>query len=374
MKKTILLLFMGLWSFTINAKENDGAINYIEPGAYQLIYTNQIVNVIFNPSSIPGSNEHFGMADLNEEDRKGIVQILKNQIDLFPSEFIRDYLNVRIFPTHIFDRKIFGYYYGDKIVIEVDKIISGISYTQSLTSSFILELGYIVEQRQHSNRETKKFKIYLEEFHENNRFLIQDNSNIYQSGFVSSQAAGRLDDKYSSTEEFVQLFQHLMCINNRDKLVQFMDLNPDSELTKKVNKFIEYLESTIHSLNRDYFFGNSHEIKEPSAQEMALNGAQLLASHELKSNELFDFTLIPGDEESQFELESNEQKPELKEDTYEYYFTTNAERRTKQIETLIYQDSSKDSKNDKKKPRRKKNGTGLLIAGTALYIALQLLK
>lgn len=365
---------MGLWGLTIHAQKKVGTINCIEPGAYQLIYSNQIVDVNFNPSSIPGSIEHFGMADLTEEERRAIVQILINQIDLFPSEFIREYLNVHIFPSHIYDRKIFGYYHGDKIVIEVDEIMSGISFTQSLTSSFILELAYIIEQKQHSNRETKKIKAYLEEFHENNRSLFQTNSNIYQSGYVSSQAAGLLNDKYNSTEEFVQLFQHLICMDTRDKLVQFMDLNPGSELTEKVNKFIDYLESAVPSLNRGYFFGDSDEIKEPFAQEIALDGAKLLASHELKSNELYDFKLITGDEEKQFALESNPQGTELMEDSYEYYFTTNAEKRTEQIETLIHQDSGKDSKNNKKKSRRKKNGTGLLIAGTALYIALQLLK
>ena len=103
-------------------------------------------------------------------------------------------------------------------------------------------------------------------------------------------------------------------------------------------------------------------------------GAKLLTTHELKSNETYDFK--SSNSESEYELEpfSSSAVLEVSESSDANKISTNSEPLYDPIESIFQSDSNKQQTKKKQKTKRKKKGTGLLIAGTALYIALQLLK
>lgn len=103
-------------------------------------------------------------------------------------------------------------------------------------------------------------------------------------------------------------------------------------------------------------------------------GAELLAAHELKSNETYDFK--SSNSESEYELESFSSSAvlEISESSDANKISTNSEPLYDPIESIFQSDSNKQQSKKKQKTKRKKKGTGLLIAGAALYVALQLLK
>lgn len=375
MKRHILLLVVGWCSLHIQAQEPHSIIIKAEPGIYQLKYPSQKIIISFNQSEIPKSWNFFKPAQLDEEEQYDLVEVIKNQIDMLPSEFIQEYLDIRIYPSYIFDGKVYGYYYGNKIVVEAGKIMSDKTYGQSVTSALILELAYLIESKQHRNEDMRALRDYLEDFHENNpHFMDKENTNIYQRGFVSPESAAELDSEYSSSKEFAELFMHLICRETRDQLVHFMDRNPKSLLNEKVNHFLDYLESNIPSLSRAYFFGEPEKLDYYPQTEMKLDENQLLAAHELKSNESYDFNQISNVEDFDIASEPIPDDSELEDNTYEFYYNANAAQITDQIESLVDQEFYANPNPKKQKSKRKKKGTGLLIAGTALYIALQLMK
>ena len=107
-----------------------------------------------------------------------------------------------------------------------------------------------------------------------------------------------------------------------------------------------------------------------SGKSQELEGAELLAAHELKSNETYDFKTVSIEAENEFVSVSNSDDFEVIETSNEYIINSIPD----PLQTIFKSDRNKKSTDKKQKTKRKKNGTGLLIAGTAIYIALQLLK
>ena len=101
-------------------------------------------------------------------------------------------------------------------------------------------------------------------------------------------------------------------------------------------------------------------------------GAELLAAHELKSNETYDFK--SSSSEAELESFSSSAVLEFSESSDANKINGNSDPLNDPIESIFQSDPNKQQTKKKQKTKRKKNGTGLLIAGTALYIALQLLK
>jgi len=135
---------------------------------------------------------------------------------------------------------------------------------------------------------------------------------------------------------------------------------------------VSYLESNIPSLNHAYFFGEQMDSNLEPNVESALNGAQLLASHELKSNELYDFSFTSLEDEYEFATASNSENYEFIEesDLIDNRVITTAEADI--VHTFFNTDATKKSEK-KKKTKKKKDGTGLLIIGGLIYLTLELL-
>jgi len=346
----------------------------MEPGVYQLTYPQQFIYINFKQSLIPGSKKYFRPAELNENERNFILNALKEQIDLLPSAFITKYLNIYIHPFHIINGNNYGFYYENQIVVDIDKIKPGLSYKQSITSSFIHELAYLVLERQRRSNETQAFKEYLKDYYERYWFSDRENkTGSYHNGFVSERPAGTNGHGYSATDEIAELFSHLICLESREVLFQFMESNPKSILGKKINRFMAYLESAFPSLNSAYFFGEPVNIEYDTTPETGLNEDQLLISHELKSYESYDFSNNSENEDYEFTSRSNSQYSEFSDLQDEFEFTAQSENKEDQIETIFHSDSNKKRKEKKKKTKRKKDGTGLLIVGGLLYLTLELL-
>ncbi|MCK5210267.1 MAG: hypothetical protein KAQ79_19660, partial [Cyclobacteriaceae bacterium] len=174
---------------------------------------------------------------------------------------------------------------------------------------------------------------------------------------------------------------HLICEESRTVLMEFMETHPGSILNAKVNRVIDFLEKNTHSLNKAYFFGASEETNNVLTLDAGIDGALLLAAHEHKSYETLDFNSMKVTEtssESQInnlnpadistDIRENSNEANLNQITTYYSLDPYAEL------TQVRTDQIPPNKKQKSKRRKKRNGTGLLIAGTALYIALQLLK
>jgi len=362
-----------LCTLNIKAQNIDGIPNYIAPGVYQLTYPNQFIYFNFKQSLIPGGKDFFTPAELSEKEQIFVVNTLKEQIDILPSDFIEEYLNVNIYPFHIFDKTTFGYHYEDQIVVEVDKILPAKSYKQSIKLSFVRQLAYLVEERLNSSEGTQALKEYLKEIYEEHWFDHEENNNgLYANGFVSEVAASAVPNNYSPTDEYAEIFSHLICLDSREEIINFIEANPKSILTEKIIRFVSYLEGNIPSLNHAYFFGEQMDSNLEPNVESALNGAQLLASHELKSNELYDFSFTSLEDEYEFSTASNSENYEFIEgsDQIDNRIITTAEADI--VHTFFNTDATKKSEK-KKKTKKKKDGTGLLIIGGLIYLTLELL-
>ena len=116
------------------------------------------------------------------------------------------------------------------------------------------------------------------------------------------------------------------------------------------------------------------EKKIGKSQDLELEGAELLAAHELKSNETYDFKNVSIEAENEFATVSNSDDLEVIETSDKFIITSYPDPINDPIKTIFKSDPNKKPTDKKQKTKRKKNGTGLLIAGTVLYVALQLLK
>lgn len=367
MKRRVLILSLCLICLKSTFVKASGNITFIEPGTYQIAYPNQVIFIYFNQSNFSGSAALIETANLNEKEHYAIARTLKEQIDLLPQDFIREYLNSDIFLYHIIKDSDYSFYQDNQIVVDVDKIRPGLSYKQSINSSLMREIALTIVQQQFRDEETKALINYLNDFHHTHFQLIENyNTPIYQKGYVTIEASGKTQGGFSATTEIAELFSHLTCTESRTDIISFVNSNPSSFLNKKINRFIEYLEHISPSFDKAYFFGEAQEETSESTTS-DLNGKQLLTAHEVKSNEAFDFTFesmednlevsmvtIPADFKDQKTM-SNE------------HSSHNFELEDKEVETVF-----KSNKKSKKK-KKKKNGSGksvFLIGGLILLLLL----
>lgn len=381
MKKPILFIWICLWSLIIHAEKHRGNIRFLDPGTYQIEYPNQTINLYFKYPPAIGIHKLIAESSLTENEKYAIVNILKDQIDQLPAEFIDNYLNIDIFLLHILNQHEFGFYYDHQIVVEIKSIKNGMSFSNSIKSSFIHEVAYLIEQNPKIKEESIALKKYLNTIYNtyyNNDYRM--NSGLYQSGFVSGFASGELIGGYNASEEFAEIFAHLICQESRTDLMEFIETYPESILSVKINRVIDFLEKNITSLNKAYFFGAAEETNYAATFENEIDGALLLAAHEHKSYETLDFNSMEGTEnlnERQIEYSGSS---DISADNRENYY----EPQIHQISTYYSLDPSAeftevrtdqlppDDKTSKKQKKHK--GRGLLIAGATLYIVLQLLK
>lgn len=369
MKRQLLLLLLSLFCLTSRIMANDGIVTFLEPNVFQITYPQQFIQIIFKKSQIPESRSMLKSADLKREEQHAIVHLLKNQIDIFPSDFINAYLDISIHPVHIYENDVYGFFYGNKIFIEADKIMPDQSYNYSICNAFLSELAYLINEKQYGDLRTKTFITYLDQFNREHRPLTQNSSSDpYDDGYVTFYPSGT----YTAHDEYIKLFSHLLYPETRENLTNFMTLNPESKLADKINRFVSHLEETIPSLNKSYFFGKPIEAEFVPQTITSQDGEELLARHEIKSNESYDFSSatlyedyesysVSNDDDFNFEAPIDSYDPTPQQETYE------------EIETIFNTGNNETTKQKKKKKKRKKDGTGLLIVGSLLYLTLELL-
>ena len=381
MKKPILIIWICLWSLIIHAEKYSGNIRFLDPGTYQIEYPNQTINLYFKYPPAIGIQKLIAEPSLTENERYAIVNILKDQIDQLPAEFIDKYLNIDIFPLHILNQYEFGFYYNHQIVVEIKNIKNGMSFNTSIKSSFIHEVAHLIEQNPNNEEESIALKEYLNTIYNtyhNNDIIM--NSDLYQSGFVSGYASGELIGGYNDSEEFAEIFAHLIIQESRTDLIEFMDTHPGSTLTAKINGVIDFIEKNVPSLNKVNFWGELKETNYAATPDAEIDGALLLAAHEHKSYETLDFNSMEVSETLYIKQIDNSDPDDISTDIRENSYET----RLNQISTYysldpyielteVRSDQLPPDDKQKSKKRKKRNGRGLLIAGAALYIMLKLL-
>ena len=374
MKRLLLLLVFFLSVFHGNCENANGNIDFIAPGIYQLSYPNQLINIYFNPLDHSRHQGLFVPADLSETQRYDIVKVLKQQIDLFPEEIIGAYLQIDLIPGFIFDHNTFAFSHQNQIMIDVMKTKAGMSRDESIRYVLTHETGKLI-LRQHSNSEaTKTMKAYLNAFYLDHLHDLQNGGDIYSKGYVSIEAAGLSPYGYTVSNEMAELFAHLTCTESNQRITDFIMANPKSILKEKILKFSSYLDLIFSTIDEGELFDKSLLSEPIATRSHNIHYAdQMLSIHELKSNETFDFSManeLPELEASAYSLPAEMDEPEIA--SYEEYYETQ-DFREEQIETIF--DSSDDRKNKKKvkKTKKKKDGSGLLLVGSLIYLTLQLL-
>jgi hypothetical protein len=373
MKISVLLFHNLLFSILAFAQSTMSQISQMGSGEYQISYPNMVIKVYFDYRPINGLQHITSKTELGENEQYALVQILKNQIDQYPSTFINKYLDIDIIPMDILNDSEFGYNLDHQIIVEAGKIKQGMSYRNSLKSALAHQIAYLLVDDPQVKDQVNEMKTYLNSMHqtyyESNK---NDGYSIYDEGYVSRYANGEITGHYSASLEFAELFAHLTCEENRQDLLDFADNHPDRVLAAKVRRFEDFLSTHIYKMN-------AHEINfssEPSyttPEYSDVDGEVLLNIHELRSYESMDFDAI--------ENEDNDYLGSTDDDIYEELPTKSWDEGDPDMEYRVFKYSFEPDRQDKEKAdhktqkkRKKKNGTGLMITGAALYVLLQLLK
>lgn len=299
-KYTLMFLSILILS-TSYAQADIGEIVFLKSGTYQIDYPNQVINVYFTvmPSGI---FEHLvtGLS-LTEDERYNIVVRLRNQIDKLPEDFIGKFLSVDIHPLHIRNEITFGYYYENQIVVEIEKMKLSSASDGGIEANFLHELAHRIYDRMKRRDETISLISYFERFQARYPcYHYSSNIELFKSGYVSKYAAGKLTDSYDSEEEFAELFAYLIWEQSRNDLFNYVSSFPQSIIASKANKYIDYLEKIVPSINKEYLLSNSSAplFASSSTPDEEFN---LLDVHGYKSNESYDFDNYNVDEEMLFD-------------------------------------------------------------------------
>ena len=213
MKTQLLLYLLSFFYLTATAQYNIGIVSMLESDVFQITYPQQFIQVNFKKSKIPYAKSLFSDTNLSKDEQYVIVHMLKDQIDALPSEFINEYLDISIYPFHIYDDHIFGYYYGNQIVIEAEKIMPGFSFRQSICHAFLRELAYLIHENKNVDNQVNSFISYLNQFNSQHIEIDgKEETSIYRNGYVSLPLSGG----YLASEEYVALFAHLMYPETRE--------------------------------------------------------------------------------------------------------------------------------------------------------------
>ncbi len=375
MKMPVILLWICLLSTNLQAAENDGIINQLTSGSYEISYPDQIISIHFSFVPSNGLDNLFQQGDLSEDEKYRIVQILKEQLDQLPGSFINKYLDIDIFPLHVINALEFGYTFDQQLVVDVDKIKEGMSYARSIKSALVHEIGHLVEENPETKAASSALRNYFSAIQRTYDGQEQVGTGIYDRGYVSRYASGELLDRYNPSEEFAELFAHLICRESRWEIEEYLEENSESILSIKIDRFLNFLDNHLAELGREYLFGKPIQNREPTQIVDELGGELLLEAHELKSYESFDFTSVEVEDElftSSRIIEPNEPPAgrtewekamdEFEHSVYQYSEST---------EEFSQRESEQKQKTQKQKRRKRR---GLIIAGVALYIAMQMMK
>ena len=366
----IAVLFICLQSIS---KSNDGNINFISPGTYELEYGYRTINIHFDPVLSNKLIDLCQPADITERKRYEIIKSIKDQLDLLPIDFLDNYVTFEILPVRIFDFQKYSFMHENQMIIDINKKKSGMSYKQSIDHALLFEVGKNMLEKNTQLIATKTLTKYLQEFylrHSKSNF----NRSIIESGFVSIEAAGAGAHEYSVSQEIPELFAHLICPESRERISRYLDRYPESILSEKVSKFVTYLEQISDGFEFDLINTSPAYQKAKFAQlNNELRNDELLTLHELRSNETYDFSYVAEFEEFEANsVSSSASSNIIVEDGNEddIYLKNNEQ---KQIETLFNSQPPDKSKKKSKKSKRRKDGTGLLLVGSLVYLTLQIL-
>jgi hypothetical protein len=299
MKTSVIFLFSIILSLQTTANSGNGNLVQLSPGSYRIAYPRINIDIFFDHIPV-GVNEDIKVdIYLNENEKFEIANILKQQIDDLPEAFIIKYLNREIYMLQINNNSEYGYNTDKEIIVEVTKIKQGMSYSNSLKSALVHQLAHLIEYSPETRNAAGMLKSYL-----NNLYQMYYKSDqktgysIYEKGFVSRYANGELSGQYSVSDEYAEIFAHLICAENRADLMDFLATNPQNVLGIKVSKVIDFIDEHVSTLRRGFFMGEevATTYTIPMDLDMEEDGEMLLAAHELRSYESFDFSATDGEE------------------------------------------------------------------------------
>ena len=298
MKKSVVVFLSILLSLPAMANSVNGKLTQLSPGSYRIEYPRQHIDIFFDHIPV-GVNEDIKVdIYLNENEKFEIANILKQQIDDLPEAFKFKYLHREIYMLQI-NNSEFGFNTDKEIIVEVTKIKQGMSYSNSLKSALVHQLAHLIEYSPETRNAAGMLKSYL-----NNLYQMYYKSDqkagysIYEKGFVSRYANGELSGQSSVSDEYAEIFAHLICAENRADLMDFLAANPQNVLGIKVSKVIDFIDEHVSTLRRGFFMGEevATTYTIPMDMDIEEDGEMLLAAHELRSYESFDFSATDGEE------------------------------------------------------------------------------
>lgn len=375
MKIPVLIFHLIQLSILAFGQQNHGQISQIQSGSYRILYPSQIVKVYFDYTPSNGLQHITNATDLNENEQYEVVNVIKQQIDQLPEPFIIKYLNIDILPMQIDNKSEFGYNLDQQIIVEAGKIKQGMSYRNSVKSALAHQTAYLLMDNPNTRQAAQSIQKYL-----NSLYQTFHNSNgsagysIYEQGYVSRYASGELSGDYNPAMEFAELFAHLTCDENRYDLLEFLDNHPENILSIKVRRYIDFLTENVTGFDHSYFYpSEKHAYTIPTTVDP--DGEVLLSIHELRSYESLDFNAMEEQEKVWTSKDEDDVLEELPTKSWE------EDKPEAAYEVLSYSEKSssfgpQDAQKQQppKKKKKKKNGRGLLIAGAAIYVLLQLAK
>ena len=402
MKKYYLLLLAFCSQICLFAQSEQGSIKKFNEGIYQIIYPNQSIDIFFNYSPSYTIASLVEPAKLTEAEQELFAKSIRDAIAELPNEFIKKHLGVEIYPSSIKNDEVYGYHFMDQIVIDAEKHKVDADYSLYIKTLFMHELGHIIEEDRDIQKGAKELKDYLEYSYLTNKKATSSETSL-ENGFISIRAHGTEEQQYDASEEFSEIFSHMLLQQHRGPIMDYVSNNPNSILTSKIDRFIEFSDEflelpsshfrlskpnydfekptfTLESLkNRDYNPG----VKQ---FDPGMDGDKLLEKHEMKSYESFDFSdekyleqrveSISDELDQKTGVDDNvlEQEPEYIQPLYSespppYEFDTYAHEPYYEPEPT----TSSNQKEKKNKRSKRKKGTGLMIAAGLIYLTLEIL-
>jgi hypothetical protein len=218
-------------------------------------------------------------------------------LDELPEAFKIKYLNRDIYMLQINNNSEFGYNTDKEIIVEVTKIKQGMSYSNSLKSALAHQMAHLIEFSTETRNAAGMLKSYLNSLYQANYKSDQKAGySIYEKGFVSRYANGELTGQYSVSDEYAEIFAHLICAENRADLMHFLAANPQNVLGVKVSRVIEFIDEYVNNLSQGYFMGEEVATTYTIPIDIYDDDELLLAAHELRSYESFDFSATNSEE------------------------------------------------------------------------------
>lgn len=376
-----LVLLFNLLTFHGFAGNQQGKILKIKTDVYQIDYANQIINIYFNYSPDDSFDNLVAGIQVTPEKKMEIVRTICGVVDQLPDDFIGKFLGLEIFPMHILSETIAGYYSAGKIVLEISDEKLSRMYDGSIQENFLHEVAHHIYKQMEYRPETVALMDFLKDIQRQSPLGYIHRDNYMPYGYISFYSSGGSSGKYDPEEEFAELFAHLVCRNNREKMMQYLREHSGGVLDKKVNRYISYLGNIIPSLNHDFF----HGIENPMLAYTEAHNEEvgILTAHEQKSYETIpqeehddanvsDIAMMVGQIEKEFDKDF-ETDEIITEDDLDIAFVYEPEIKTESSTANKKNERKKQHK--AKKTKNKSRGEGWLLSafGIAIAVAAELL-